>query len=236
MPDRHIFRMTYFKNIEQFLVDNAVLAKNHNPMQRCYRTSFDDIVNKRGTDFFTPAGEVINDFVPFYFSPITGMAFSIYKHNVKLISPAGVNLGPADSDDMVYLVSNTVHFQDNDFCFWFTDIAVNSAAHIPKYENDLSKLDIHVDWPLFEDTPTISGISEVGYLGACRWFHHRDTPKVYNNRDKKRMAEFMVKEALPLSLVDCIIVKHDHVKQQIDAWMQASSWNIPVYVKAGCYF
>ncbi len=29
MPDRHIFRLTYFKNIEQFLIDSAVYAKNH---------------------------------------------------------------------------------------------------------------------------------------------------------------------------------------------------------------
>lgn len=237
MPDRHIFRMTYYRNVEQFLKDGAVFAKNHQPMQLCYRTSYGDIVQRRATTAFqTPCGGVVNDFVPFYFSPATAMAGAIHMGHVSLIDPNDVNLGVASMDDIVFLVCRTKNVSKAGLAFWFTNVACNSLALKPLYESDLSKLASHIDWSLFDENPKMAHIPEIGYSGVCKWFKDFDNPIRYRNRKAMRMAEFMVKDPLPLNFVDCIITKHQHIKQQIDTWMHAYGQNIPVYVKKGCYF
>ncbi|GGF71024.1 hypothetical protein GCM10011332_26250 [Terasakiella brassicae] len=232
---RHIFRLTYFKNIETFLRDGLVFAKNHPSAQRCWRTSYPDIVHRRGRSFFTPDQDNINDYVPFYFSPITSMFYTIHKGNVDLKGPDDICYGKASQDGIVFLVCNTDRIASQGLPLWFTDIACNSAF-IPNFENDLSKLSTHVDWPLFEESFSKARISEIGYRGVHWDFTSKDNPMEYRNRDKKRMAEFMIKDALPMDLVDCIVVHNNGIKQQVETWMQASSFSIPVYVKSGCYF
>jgi len=46
----------------------------------------------------------------------------------------------------------------------------------------------------------------------------------------------MVKDFVPLELIDCIVTKNDAVKTRIEHWMNTSDFDIPVYSKPGCYF
>ncbi len=52
-----------------------------------------------------PCGGVVNDYVPFYFSPITAFTYAIYFGNVSLTAPDGTPLGKATEDDRVFLVA-----------------------------------------------------------------------------------------------------------------------------------
>lgn len=232
---RHIFRLTYYKNVEFFLRDGAVFAKNHKPLQRCWRTSYQDIVNRRGTEFWTPDGDNINDYLPFYFSPITPMACAIYKKSVPLKNLDGVDLGAANQEDIVFLVSTAEKIANTPIPFWFSDVACNTMAPQPHYLNDITQIENHIEWRFFEEEPKKAYIPEIGYNGVCKWFHDRDDG-VHNNRASHRGAEFMVKDALPMNLVDCIVVNNNDIKNQIETWMQASNFDISVYVNTGCYF
>jgi len=232
---RHIFRLTYYKNVEFFLRDGAVFAKNHKPLQRCWRTSYQDIVNRRGTDFWTPDGDNINDYVPFYFSPKTPMAYTIFMENVPLVSPDGMGYGMAKQGDIVFLVSTAQMVAQSQMPFWFSDVACNTMAPQPNYSNDISQIENHIQWQFFDETPKSGHIPEIGYNGVCSWFQNRDDG-IHHNRASHRGAEFMVKDALPMNLVDCIVVNNNDIKNQIETWMQASNFDIPVYVKTGCYF
>lgn len=234
MTGRHIFRMMHYRNVEQILNDGAIFAKNFQ-IQPGYQISYEEIVNKRGTDFKTPNNEVVNDFVPFYFSPRTSMAHAISMGKVPLRDPKGTNLGTANMNDVIFMVSHTSHFQNAGLPFWFTDVACNSGAVVPEYKNDLSELQSHVEWSLFEEMPTVATIPEIGYNGVCQYFFDRDKPPQHNNRSTKRMAEFMVKDQVPLSYIDCIVTKNEPIKQSLEAWIKASKFDIPVYVKPGCY-
>jgi len=233
---RHIFRLTYYKNIIQFLTDGAIWAKNHVPMQRCYQTSYANIVNRRGTaEFQTPCGCVVNDFVPFYFSPVTAMSYTIYRGNVDLRGCDGVKIGVARSDEIVFLVSNTQHFQDIGCLIYFTNVGCNSQVIVPKFKSDLSDLDTHVNWPLFDELPKKAQIPEISYDGVCKYFLDKDDG-IHKSRNSQRMAEFMVKEEVSMSYIDCIIVQNEDIKIKLDQQMQNSDWDIPIYVKPGCYF
>lgn len=236
MPDRFIFRMTYYLDVPLFLRDGALHAKNHAQPQLCHQASYGEIVSRRGdTVFSTPCGRVVNDFVPFYFSPITAMAYTIHKGNVSLRAPSGCVLGAATMDDRVFFVSNVNRFRSENIPFYFTNLACNTMSIQPEYCKDLDQIENHIDWSLFDEGPRVASIPEIGYTGVTAYFANRDTER-YRNRSAQRMAEFLVQSSYPLHLVDCIITKNEAIRAQVAAMVGNSKWNIPVIANSGCYF
>lgn len=226
--------MTYYKNLEPFLEDGAEFSKNNPNSKPRFRISFDEIVARRGTVLAVPSGAVVNEFVPFYFSPSTKMAFTIHKGNVVLRSPDDQILGPAKMDDVAFMVVDPgVLFSSGREC-WFTDQACNSGI-TPTYENDPTRLEQHVAWPLFDETPRMASITELGYQGVCQFQHDRDVPP-YQQRSKKRMAEFLVRDHLRMDEVSGIILKTEAHRAEVEAWVSQAGLRMPVLVKPGCYF
>lgn len=175
----------------------------------------------------------MNDFVPFYFSPLTKMAYTIHIGNVRLVNPFGQDLRIAEMQDLVFLVCDVEKIADQNLHFWFSDVACNTLSQIPNYNNELNAIDKHVDWTVFDDNPMKAAIPEIGYRGVCRWQHDTDA---HPNRASKRMAEFLVKDFLPLGVIECIVTKREEIKQQLENWLATSDHNIPVYTNNGCYF
>ena len=236
MRRRYLFRMTYYQNLQIYLADGFIYAKNHPNMQQGFRISFDEIVSRRGgTEFTAPCGSNINDFVPFYFSPITKMAYTIHVGNVHLRDPIGSDLGTASMEDVAYIVADSAALFASGRSCWFTDIACNSGIP-PTYRNKQADLQTHVRWPLFDDPPRKADIPEIGYKGVCQWQHDRDQPVEYQMRSKNRMAEFMVKDYLRMDEISCIILKNKKYAGEVRTWVDYSGTGIPVYVKPGCYF
>ena len=64
----------------------------------------------------------------------------------------------------------------------------------------------------------------------------RTTPPERQLRSQKRMAEFLVKGALSLEYVCCIVAKSAEMRDNLQTTMNASDWNIPILSKPGCYF
>lgn len=226
--------MTYYRNLEIFLGDGAEYAKDSPKGKPRYRISFEEIVAKRGTVFSTPSGAAVNEFVPFYFSPSTKMAYSIHVGNVPLRTPDGRNLGSADMDDVAFMAVNPQSLFASGRECWFTDQACNSAI-VPSYEDDPSKLEEHIAWPLFDEPPRMALVPEIGYDGVCQWQHDRDVSP-YQQRSKQRMAEFLVKDHLRMDELSAIILKSDKHLVEVSGWVDGAGLGIPVLVKSGCYF
>ncbi len=227
--------MSYYQNVEQILKDGGIYAKNYRDQPQ-HSISYSNINNRRGSQYKTPEGELLHDYVPFYFSPITAMSYTIHRGNVPLMDPSGVDLGCANDEDVVFLVSRTESVQRADLKFCFTNVACNSQAPAPEYENDLSKLSNHIDWSLFDEVPKTATIDEIDYSGVGRYFRDFDSPERYNNRSTKRMAEFMVRDIFPVELLDCIVTKKKSIKSEIESWIRSENLNLSVYQKTGCYF
>jgi hypothetical protein len=228
--------MMYYGNLEKYLAAGVIHAKNSPHVQASYRISFDDIVARRGTQTFnTPCGSNVNDFVPFYFSPLTKMAYTIHMGNVDLKSPGGDNMGRAHIDDVAFLVVDPNRLFESGRDCWYTDIACNSAIQ-PNYANNPADLGTHVSWSLFDDAPLAAQIAEIGYGGVCRWQHDRDEPSAHQQRSKKRMAEFLVKDYLRMNEVSCIVLKSEKHEAEVRSWALAAGRSIPILVKPGCYF
>lgn len=238
MPDRFIFRQVYAGDLGVFLADGEIRSKNHPAGQRCHQTSYPEIVDRRGTQQFQmPCGGVVNDYVPFYFSPRTAFAYAIHMEDkVRLRSPDGADLGVAKDADRIFLVSRIADMAKSGLEFCFSDYALNSSAPMPTVETDLSLLESHVHWDVFDEAPLRSQIPEIGYAGVCQYFHNVATSSARQLRRQKRMAEFLVRHCVPLDHVCCIVTKSEDVRARLQCEMDASGWAIPIYAKPGCFF
>ena len=237
LPKRFIFRQVHFEDLPTFLADGEIRAKHHRSPQLCHQASYQDIVYRRGTDEFgLPNGCVVNDFVPFYFSPITSFTYSIFMKNVPLVSPQGTYLRQACEDDRIFMVSTPQSFAGSGLFTCFSDYALNSRAPVPTIETDLMRLESHVHWDVFDGSPMVAAIPEIDYLGVCKWYHNMATPPERMTRSAKRMAEFLVHGAVPLDKITCIVAKTDVMQASLVGMMAASAWNIPILTKRGCFF
>ena len=236
MPERFIFRQVFYGDLPTFLADGVIRSKNHPNPQSCHQTSYQQIVDRRGSaEFQVPCGGVVNDYVPFYFSPKTSFTYTIHKGNVPLVSPDGMDFGVASDDHRIFFVCKAETFRNLGLTFCFSDFPLNSLAPMPSLISDLDRLEEHVHWDVFDEDQTAK-IVEIGYEGVCSWFHNTASPPNRQLRSQKRMAEFLVAGAVPLGAVECIIAKTDEMKDTLTEMMNASAWNIPIYTKRGCYF
>ncbi len=237
MAKRFVFRQVCSRDWGVFLNDGEIRSKNHHTPQLIHQTSHAGIVNTRGTSFVhMPHGGVVNDYVPFYFSPRTGFSYTISQGNIDLRSPTGQVLGKASEDERIFFVCDVDKFHGTNLNYCFSNVALNTAAPMPVIETDLGKLATHIDWTMFDDPPITAHIPEIGYAGVGKWFHSPASPQKYQNRSRQRMAEFLVKDAVPLDMVTCVIAKTPAMEQNLREQMASSNWNIPILVKPGCYF
>lgn len=238
MPERFVFRQVYTPDIEFFAGDGAIRAKNHAEPQSCHQTSYIELVERRGTaEFPTPCGGVVNDYVPFYFSPWTSFSFTIFKGNVHLRSPNGEILGTATQEDRSFIVYNaSTLINDPTLETCFSNTSLNNMSVEINFGASEEELREVVRWPLFDDSPVTGHIPEIGYGGCCRWFHDRAEPEEHQDRKKLRMAEFLVKDSVPLALASCVVTPSEAKKAVVQAIFDEHEVEVPVLHKPGCFF
>lgn len=236
MPDRFVFREIDYRDVGIFLQDGEIRAKNHASPQQCHQTSYANLVNRRGTPIFqVPGGGVVNDYVAFYFSPYTSFTCSIHRGGVNVLDPDGQILGPSRLEDRAFFVCRVADLGRAGLNCCYSNFALNSLALAPTISSDLSKIETHVRWDVFDDTPMTADIPEIGYAGVCKFFNSRATPPKYQSRKEQRMAEFLVHGSVPLDQVACIVAPSDDLKNRIKSQISGSTWNISVYAKPGCF-
>jgi hypothetical protein len=151
-------------------------------------------------------GGVVCDYVPFYFAPRSPMLFSIKCGNVLDVDPNQARL--------VYLVSSTEKMYDAGLDCVFSD--GNAAVYISEFDNDAGNLATHVDWAIMEER---------------MW---RNTSED-GDRVRRRMAEFLVHQEVPIELFTEIGVKTMRMKTALDEAL-ADDWPIAVRVRPSWYF
>jgi hypothetical protein len=237
VPERFIFRQVYFKDIGMFAADGQLRSKNHENRQECHQTSYPEIVERRGTtEFPMPGGTVVNDYVPFYFSPITAFTFTIFQGNVELKTFEGECLGKASQNDRAFFVAKASNALALHTPTFFSNVALNSLASDVILESNPDRLEDVVNWALFDEEPLTAKIPEIGYGGVCSWFHDRAAPIEHQNRKRQRMAEFLVRDAVPLSVFECVVVNNAPVATAVEAMLNEHGVELPVLTKPWCYF
>lgn len=236
MPERFVFRQVDYRDVPTFLADGEVRSKNHPNQQACHQTCHQNLVRRRGTsEFQLPFGGVVNDCVAFYFSPLTSFTFAIHSGSVQVVPPNGGASTVSKLDDRVFLVAKVSDIYGAGLECCFSNYALNSTVPEPVIVRDRNLLETHIDWSMFDEDPLAGSIPEIGYGGSCRYFNSRDTPERYQRRKPIRMAEFLVRTALPLQLVTCVVTPNEQRKTLVQQMILASDYQIPVLSKPGCF-
>jgi hypothetical protein len=169
----------------------------------------DDTIKRRRMAKRVPCGPggAVGDYVPFYFAPCSPMLFRIQHGRVENVSP--------DPARLVYLVSSTEAVLDAGLAFVYTD--GNAAAAFTDFHDDPADLDTVIDWPLMQ---------------AKMWANTSEDP----DRRRRRGAEFLVHQALPLALLHKLAVYDKSTGAAAAETIAAAGWQLDVHVRGGWYF
>lgn len=198
-----IYHFTDVGNIEGIVTSGRVLAHTGAP---CRVDIGDQSIKSRRTTIRVPVGPsgFVGDYVPFYFAARSPMLFSIQCGNV-----AGVS---AEQRRLAYLVSDTEDAYAAGLACVFTD--GNASAAISEFRDDRETLAEHIDWPLMK---------------ARQWANTNEDP----DRRRRRGAEFLIHEAVPLEVVRGIAVYDQSMQAQVAATVGEA---LPVVVRRDWYF
>lgn len=236
MPERYVFRQIDYRDLPTFLADGEVRSKNHPNPQVCHQTSYQNLVQRRGTnDFQLPFGGVVNDCVAFYFSPLTSFTCAIHRGRVQVIPP-GVGLPTISRrEDRIFLVAKVSDLYRAQLQCCFSDYALNSTVPEPTVVRESGMLESHIRWELFDENPIAGEIHEIGYVGSCQYFLNKDTPERYQRRGPIRMAEFLVHTAVPMTAFICVVAPNVQQQSIVRDMIQAAGYQLPVFSKPGCF-
>jgi|TARA_R110002073_G_scaffold11861_1_gene53254 hypothetical protein len=135
-----IWRITHRQNLPWILA-NGLHAGNGGVRSPDWVTiGNEDLISRRAHRAVPlPAGGVLNDYVPFYFTPFSPMLYNIYtgRGGVRRVA----------NPDIVILVSSLHQVAEMALPFAFTDRHAYTAT--ANYYNDVQQLGA-IDWPLLQ--------------------------------------------------------------------------------------
>lgn len=136
-----IWRITHRKNMP-WIIANGLHSGNSNSQSPNWVTIGNvDLISRRAhRSVPLPPGGVLNDYVPFYFTPFSPMMYNIRNGRGGVSSIV--------NNDIVILVSNMHRISEMGLPFVFTDRHAYLVA--ARYFNDLGALS-EIDWPLLQN-------------------------------------------------------------------------------------
>jgi hypothetical protein len=163
--------------------------------------------SRRGIPVTLPPFGCVADYVPFYFAPRSPMLFKLAR--------GGVLTYTEGQDPLIYLVTTVDTIVGTGLRCLFSD--GNCAATVTQIFDDLGLLDSVVDWQV---------------MRARMWNNTAQDP----DRMRRRMAEFLVYERVPVNCFAGIVVRTGGMKEQVETLLAACSVALPVRVLPDWYF
>lgn len=201
-----IYHFTDVANLERILESGELRCHRHAPT--CVEVGSASIKASRAriSARCGPGGEVC-DYVPFYFATRSPMLYTITRGNVEGVSP--------DQRPLVYLVTSTEAVYAAGLACVFTD--GNAATAFTTFSADPAELANMVDWPL---------------MRARQWAGTEQD----KDRRRRRMAEFLVHEAVPTGLLTAIGVFDEAARATVAGFVADAGLDTVVGIRRAWYF
>jgi ssDNA thymidine ADP-ribosyltransferase, DarT len=149
----------------------------------------------------------VADYVPFYFAPRSPMLFKLAKGGVPTYTDG--------QDPLIYLVSTVEAVVQAGLPYLFSD--GNCAAAVTQVSGDLALLESMVDWAV---------------MRGRMWSNTAEDP----DRMRRRMAEFLVHERVPLRCMAGIAVRTQQMRERVDESLTAHGVTLTVRVRPTWYY
>lgn len=203
-----VFRIVHVDNVE-YLLTHGMFQRHHPQADPNYINIGDSSLIAQRNDYpvgINPPNGHLGEYVPFYFGPLSPMLLNI-KTGYR-----GIVQRP--QSEIVYMVCSidTIVEQCEEWCF--TDGHAKNT--ITAFYNDLEYLG-EVDWDVVSER------------------HWRNTEEDFD-RMRRKQAEFLVKNYVPVSCISSIVVFNETGKAFVDGIVTRLGLKIPVLVNPNNQF
>lgn len=135
-----IWRITHRQNLPWIMVNGLHAGNSTARSENWVTIGNQELIDRRAhSSVPLPPGGMLNDYVPFYFTPFSPMLYNIYTGR------GGVSR--AENKDIIILVSSLHRVVEMDLPYVFTDRHAYTVT--ANYYNDMVNLDV-IDWPLLQ--------------------------------------------------------------------------------------
>ena len=202
-----IWRIIHRDNLPWVLVNGLHCGNSTQRSQNWVSMGNSELIDKRARHVVPmPPGGLLNDYVPFYFTP-----FSVMMRNIRS-GRGGVQ--QRQNDEIVILVSSLHYVARRGLPFLFTDM--HAYYRWATYYDDLSHLD-KVDWLLLQ----------------ARDFKRDENDLA---KFERYQAEALIHQHCPVSGLIGIVCHSEAGKMQAQAQVAVQGLNLPVHSRPGWYF
>lgn len=204
---RRLYHMTHVSNLLGILRCGQIICKSKNK-NKYVSIAYEDVQYRRSLKQIPiPPYGTVHDYVPFYFAVRPPMLY--------VISKGGVETYNGGQEPIVYLCLTVDRILKTKRPYVFSD--GNASSEHTLFFNDISSLEERVDFEIMEH---------------LYWTNNKEYP----DRRRKRQAEFLVKDAVPWSVVEEIGVMNENMKGIVT--MILERWNdpTPVTVRRDWYY
>jgi hypothetical protein len=195
-----LYRITHKDNLD-YLLRNGMFTKNHKNADPNYINIGDNTLILQRNDYsvrINPPGGFLGDFVPFYFGPLSPMLLNIKTGYRGIIK--------RPQSDIVYICCqlNKIIERCSEWCF------TNGHAknYITEYYNSVAFLD-KVDWKIVKER------------------YWKDNEQDFD-RMRRKQAEFLVKNFVPVECINNIIVYDNTVYNTVKTILHTIGLRISV--------
>lgn len=207
-PDKaRIFRITHIKNLPWILRNGLHCPSSDNRDPDFIAIGHPEIIGKRTSKRIPiPPDGVLEDYVPFYFTPCSVMLYNIVT---------GYNgVTPRGRDDVIVLVSSLERLRDNGVQFVFTDR--HALVAYAEFFADVSALD-KIDWELLRARDFMRSDSDPGKV-------------------ERYQAETLAHQHVPLEAILGIACYSETSKMQVLMMLQEAGVELKVAVMRDWFF
>ncbi|KGE51215.1 DUF4433 domain-containing protein [Xanthomonas axonopodis pv. vasculorum] len=202
-----IWRIVHRDNLP-WILDNGLHCGNGSvPSHRWVNIGNPELIDKRANHPVPLApGGLLNDYVPFYFTPFSPM--------LRNINTSWGGIQRRTNEEIVILVSSLHHVAARGWPFLFTDS--HAYYQLTNFYADLANLD-KIDWPL---------------LQARDFRRDQEDPAKF----ERYQAEALVHRHLPVDGLLGMVCYTDDMKVSIELQLKARKLALPVYARTDWYF
>lgn len=191
-----------------WLLEDGLDCKNRIPVHRNYRSmGSSGLISNRGLkNVPIGSGGVLNDYVPFYFTPFSIMMLNINTGHNGITKIA--------NQDIVILVASLHDLRTHDINFVFTDR--HAYVEYANFYTDLQHLQ-DIDWTLLQNRD---------FSYSC------DDP----DKKVRYQAEALIYRNLPIAYLKAIVCYNETAQAEVESHLNRLSISANVYVSPKLYF
>jgi hypothetical protein len=202
-----IWRIIHRDNLP-WILDNGLYCGNSGILSPDWVNIGDpELIDKRAAHPVPlPPNGVLNDYVPFYFTPFSVM--------LKNIHSGWSGIEKRSNEEIIILVSSLPHLKKQGLSFLFTDS--HAYCQCATFYDNLSDLD-KIDWKILQQRDFARDL--------------KDPAKI-----ERYQAEALIHQHCPVTGLLGIVCYTEQLKTQIDQQLRDRSLNLDVHTRTKWYF